>query len=160
MPFILTESAGTVTTTTYVTGSAYTSTQPASGSTSGTVIYGYRQSTTTVTTYSSIATTQTVSQQGTTPGTVAVVYPTPATNCKHYCQHVDTHQEHDTNIFRVFQATMLVFNMPSTLAPRTCHTTPTRRTRASTQPSTRHSRHIRLAIHRRLALSAILTRNR
>lgn len=73
---------GTVTTTTYVTGTAYVSTQTASGSVPGTVVQAFMATTVRTNATGPAATTSTVLQQGTTPGTVVVVYPTPATTCK------------------------------------------------------------------------------
>ncbi|KAL3421644.1 cell surface parotein [Phlyctema vagabunda] len=74
--------AGTVTTTTFLetTYSAYTSTQSASGTTSGTVVVGYplRYTTVVVTSGTTGRSSTLATASGTATGTIQLIYPTPA----------------------------------------------------------------------------------
>ncbi|KAF7887247.1 uncharacterized protein EAF02_003894 [Botrytis sinoallii] len=73
----------TVTTTTFLPtgGIAFTSTVPAAGPTSGTVLVGYVQSDVTTTITGSVAATSTIAPSGTIPGTIIITVPTPDVNC-------------------------------------------------------------------------------
>ncbi|TGO63462.1 hypothetical protein BOTNAR_0100g00220 [Botryotinia narcissicola] len=74
---------GTVTTTTFLPtdGVAFTSTVPAAGPTSGTVLVGYVQSDITTSITGSMAATSTIAPSGTIPGTIIITVPTPDVNC-------------------------------------------------------------------------------
>ncbi|KAF5874293.1 putative ca2+-modulated nonselective cation channel polycystin protein [Botrytis fragariae] len=74
---------GTVTTTTFLPtdGIAFTSTVPAAGPSSGTVLVGYVQSDVTTTITGSAAATSTIAPSGTIPGTIIITVPTPDVNC-------------------------------------------------------------------------------
>lgn len=74
---------GTVTSTTFLdpTATGFTSTIPAMGPTSGTVVVGYVQSVVTETITGSTAATTTIAPSGTVTGTVIVTIPTPDISC-------------------------------------------------------------------------------
>ena len=74
---------GTITTTTFLdpTAAAFTSTIPALGPTSGTVLVGYVESIVTETITGSVAATTTIAPSGTVTGTVIVTVPTPDISC-------------------------------------------------------------------------------
>ncbi|KAF7936450.1 uncharacterized protein EAE97_007816 [Botrytis byssoidea] len=61
--------------------SSFTSTVPAAGPTSGTVLVGYVQSDITTTITGSVAATSTIAPSGTIPGTIIITVPTPDVNC-------------------------------------------------------------------------------